>query len=57
MTNARTSSGLKVTTSLKAAGVNYQHNRRLAGVKVSSGLKAGGLFKVNHNRRLAGVRS
>jgi len=55
MNDARTRSGLKVNTRIKATGLQAQHNRRLAGLKVASGVKAAGLT-AQHNRRLGVIR-
>lgn len=44
--------GLKVKSSIKAAGFGANHNRALAsGLKVKSSVKAAG-FGANHNRAL-----
>jgi hypothetical protein len=42
-------SGLKVRTSVRAGGMNFQHNRRV--LKVRTTLKSGGVT-TQHNRRL-----
>ena len=42
--------GLRITTSVKAGGLNA-HNHNRAGLKVRSAVKAGGLNAHNHNRR------
>jgi hypothetical protein len=49
--------GLKVTTGVKAAGMNpFNHNRR--GLAVKSNIKAGdGIVYQNHNRRGLAVKS
>ena len=45
--------GLKVKSSIKAAGWNGNHNRALSsGLKVKSSIKAAG-WNGNHNRALA----
>ncbi|MDB4981964.1 MAG: hypothetical protein JWM82_2716 [Myxococcales bacterium] len=47
-TNTTTTAGLKVTTTIKAGGLNaLNHNRGLA---VRTAVKAGGLSVSNHNR-------
>jgi hypothetical protein len=45
--------GVRVTTAIKAAGINTgNHNRRLVGLTVRSGVKTGeGILSSNHNRR------
>ena len=47
--------GIKVTTGVKAGGINNQnHNRN--GLNVKAGIKAGTMIQLsNHNRRLLAV--
>ena len=53
MNTSKTTSGLKVKSSIKAAGFGSNHNRALtSGLKVKSSIKAAG-FGSNHNRALA----
>jgi hypothetical protein len=48
-----TKTGLKIKSSIKAAGFSANHNRALAsGLKVKAAVKAAG-FSANHNRALA----
>jgi len=44
--------GLKVKSSIKAAGWGPNHNRNVSGLKVKSSIKAAG-WGPNHNRMLA----
>jgi hypothetical protein len=44
--------GSKVTSGVRAGGLNIQHDR--AGIKIRSGVRAGG-FNVQHNRKRLGV--
>ena len=45
---------LKVTTGIKAGGFGGNHNRKMRGLTVKSGIKAGdGILHANHNRCLA----
>lgn len=48
---------LKVRTNLKAGRIAFNHNPTVAGgLRVKSGLKAGGIRLSNHNQTMAGER-
>jgi len=53
--NTKTNPGLKVKSSIKAAGIGSgNHNRTLSsGLKVKSSIKAAGIGSGNHNRLVA----
>jgi hypothetical protein len=50
--NKTTKTALKVKSTIKAAGMNGNHNRALAALKVKSSIKAAGM-NGNHNRAFA----
>jgi hypothetical protein len=54
-TNSKAQAGVKVTTAIKAGGLNiWNHSRGLSGLSVKSGVKAGeGIYAANHSRRLS----
>jgi hypothetical protein len=53
-TNSKIQAGVKVTTAIKAGGFRDNHSRKLLGLSVKSGIKAGeGIYVSNHSRRLA----
>jgi hypothetical protein len=53
-TNSKAQAGIKVTTAIKAGGFTWNHNRKLNGLSVKSGIKAGeGIYVANHSRRLS----
>jgi len=53
-TNSKTQAGVKVAAGVKAGGLQANHCRRLLGLAVKSGIKAGqDILHANHNRRLA----
>jgi hypothetical protein len=53
-TNSKIQAGVKVTTAIKAGGFFQNRNRRLIGLSVKSGIKAGeGIYAANHSRRLS----
>ena len=55
MKTSSKNAGLKVKTSIKAAGIPLNHNRN--GLKVKTSIKAGELiFRDNHCRRFERVR-
>lgn len=48
----RKKAGAKVKSTVKAGGIQVQHNRPVKGLKVKSTVKAGGI-SLQHNRRLS----
>ena len=52
MKTTKKNSGIKVTASVKAGGINQPGNHNRAGLRVRTNLKAGGDYRQNHNRSL-----
>jgi hypothetical protein len=53
MSKTNKTTGIKVTTGIKAGSFTANHNLGTCGVRVRSGVRAGSaMFSRNHNRRL-----
>jgi hypothetical protein len=53
--NTKTTRGLNVKSSIKAAGFGGNHNRTLGGLKVKAAVRGAGLGSGNHNRTLTAL--